>query len=104
MFRLPNGRDSEISYLDDNGEPRPTVRVRVQDVFGLDTHPAVAHMPITFELLSPADRPIQVTSDLPGFWRGSWSDVRKDSWSLPKTSLARTPPEATPGRLGNDDD
>ena len=39
VFRLPNGRDSEISYLDDNGEPRPTVRVRVQDVFGLDTHP-----------------------------------------------------------------
>ena len=105
VFRLPNGRDAEISYLDDNGEPRPTVRARVQDVFGLDNHPAVAHMPITFELLSPADRPIQVTSDLPGFWRGSWSDVRKDlAGRYPIHRWPEHPHEATPGRLGNDDD
>jgi len=61
-------------------------------------------MPITFELLSPADRPIQVTSDLPGFWRGSWSDVRKDlAGRYPKHRWPEHPHEATPGRLGNDD-
>ncbi|MEE3067914.1 MAG: ATP-dependent helicase HrpB [Actinomycetota bacterium] len=104
VFRLPNGRDTEISYLDDNDEPRPTVRARVQDVFGLDDHPTVAHMPITFELLSPADRPIQVTSDLPGFWRGSWSDVRKElAGRYPKHRWPEHPHEATPGRLRNDD-
>ena len=59
---------------------RPTVSVRVQDVFGVTEHPTVAggRVPLTIALLSPADRPIQVTADLPGFWTGSWAAVRKD--------------------------
>jgi ATP-dependent helicase HrpB len=52
----------------------------VQELFGLDAHPAVAggRVPLTLVLLSPARRPIQVTKDLPGFWRGSWKAVRSD--------------------------
>ena len=54
--------------------------VRVQDVFGVTEHPTIAggRVPLTIALLSPADRPIQVTADLPGFWTGSWAAVRKD--------------------------
>ena len=52
----------------------------MQELFGLDVHPMVAggRAPLTLVLLSPARRPIQVTKDLPGFWRGSWKAVRSD--------------------------
>jgi ATP-dependent helicase HrpB len=54
--------------------------IRVQELFGLRRHPAIAdgRLPLILELLSPAGRPIQVTRDLPGFWAGSWTDVRAD--------------------------
>jgi ATP-dependent helicase HrpB len=54
--------------------------VRVQELYGLGAHPTVAggKVAITLALLSPAHRPIQLTRDLPGFWRGSWSEVRKE--------------------------
>ena len=72
----PRGRPRRIGY--DTG--RPVVGVRIQHLFGLDTHPTVGpnRVPITIELLSPADRPAQVTTDLPGFWRGSYAGVRAD--------------------------
>lgn len=75
---LPDGRRSTINYLDPNGASRPWAAVRVQSLFGLDEHPSVAGVPIVLHLLSPADRPVQITADLPGFWRGTWSEVRKD--------------------------
>lgn len=104
-LELPNKRHTSISYLTEDGKPVPSVRVRVQDIFGLDEHPTVARVPIVFELLSPADRPIQITSDLPGFWRGSWSDVRKDlAGRYPKHRWPERPHEAKPGRLGNNED
>ena len=58
----------------------PVLAIRVQELFGLDKHPSIASgtVPLTLELLSPAHRPIQTTRDLPGFWRGSWADVRAD--------------------------
>ena len=70
---LPSGRTAAIDY----GTDPPSVAVRVQQVFGLAEHPTVADVPVALHLLSPADRPVQVTSDLPGFWSGSWLDVRK---------------------------
>lgn len=104
-FELPTGRHTDISYLGEDGQPNPTVRARVQDLFGLDQHPTVASLPIVFELLSPADRPIQITSDLPGFWRGSWTEVRKDlAGRYPKHRWPERPHESKPGRLGNNDD
>jgi ATP-dependent helicase HrpB len=52
--------------------------VRLQEVFGMREHPSVARgrAPLLLRLLSPAQRPIQVTRDLPGFWRGSYAEVR----------------------------
>ncbi|MCW5719395.1 MAG: ATP-dependent helicase HrpB [Bauldia sp.] len=76
-FEAPTGSRLPIDYAAENG---PAVEVRVQELFGLDHHPAVAggRVPLVLVLLSPAHRPIQTTRDLPGFWRGSWRDVRKD--------------------------
>ena len=75
-FDAPSGSRVPIRY---DGE-RPVLAIRVQELFGLDRHPAIAGgtVPLTLELLSPAHRPIQTTRDLPGFWRGSWADVRSD--------------------------
>lgn len=77
MFIPPRGRPTPIDYGDPDA---PRIEVRVQHLFGLATHPAVlgGRVPLTVVLLSPADRPIQVTADVPGFWRGSWTDVRKE--------------------------
>ncbi|EXL09148.1 ATP-dependent helicase HrpB [Aquamicrobium defluvii] len=75
-FDAPSGSRVPIRY---DGE-QPVLAIRVQELFGLATHPAIADgtVPLTLELLSPAHRPIQTTRDLPGFWRGSWADVRSD--------------------------
>ena len=54
--------------------------IRVQELFGVKTHPTVGdgRVPLTLALLSPARRPVQVTKDLPGFWAGSWAAVRAE--------------------------
>ena len=75
------------------------MRIAVQNLFGLAAHPAVlgGAAPILFELLSPASRPIQVTRDLPAFWRGSWRDVRADMRGrYPKHSWPEHPATAEP--------
>jgi ATP-dependent helicase HrpB len=75
-FVAPTGQRHPIAY---DGE-EPTLTIRVQELFGLKTHPTVAEgrLPLLLELTSPAHRPIQTTRDLPGFWSGSWKDVRAD--------------------------
>ncbi len=75
-FDAPSGSHVPVRY---DGEA-PVLAIRVQELFGLDRHPSIANgtVPLTLELLSPAHRPIQTTRDLPGFWRGSWADVRSD--------------------------
>jgi ATP-dependent helicase HrpB len=74
-WTAPTGNSFAIDYAAEGG---PRVDVRVQEVFGISEHPTVAGRPITMSLLSPGHRPIQTTQDLPGFWRGSWKDVRSD--------------------------
>ena len=76
-LQVPSGSNIRIDYLD---ESAPAVSVRLQEVFGLDATPRIGggQTPITFKLLSPAHRPVQVTRDLACFWRGSYADVRKD--------------------------
>ncbi|QDH73337.1 ATP-dependent helicase HrpB [Brevundimonas sp. M20] len=65
-----------IDYAAEGG---PRVDIRVQELFGVKAHPTVGRgTPLTLALLSPARRPIQMTKDLPGFWAGSWKDVRAD--------------------------
>jgi ATP-dependent helicase HrpB len=57
---------------------RPAAALKAQDAYGTTVHPTVSGIPVVLSLLSPAGRPIQVTADLPGFWKGSWAEVRKD--------------------------
>jgi ATP-dependent helicase HrpB len=76
-FEAPTGSQVAIDYEAEQG---PTIAIRVQELFGLNAHPAIAQgkVPLVVELLSPAHRPVQVTRDLPGFWRGSYAGVRAD--------------------------
>jgi ATP-dependent helicase HrpB len=76
-FMAPTGSELAIDYAAEAG---PTISVKVQELFGLSKHPAVAggKIPLVLSLLSPAGRPLQVTRDLPAFWRGSWADVKKE--------------------------
>ncbi|MDH4386216.1 MAG: ATP-dependent helicase HrpB [Caulobacter sp.] len=74
-WTAPTGTRLAIDYESEAG---PTLSVRVQELYGLDAHPVVAGQPLVLALLSPAHRAIQVTRDLPAFWRGSWKDVRSD--------------------------
>ncbi|MTH97475.1 ATP-dependent helicase HrpB [Roseibium sp. RKSG952] len=76
-FTAPTGSTVPVDYSADAG---PTISIRVQELFGLTRHPSVCNgkIPLTLELLSPAQRPIQITRDLPGFWKGSWADVKAD--------------------------
>lgn len=76
-WTAPTGNSFAIDYAAEGG---PRVEVRVQEVYGLSEHPSIAcgRAPLTLSLLSPAQRPIQTTKNLPGFWKGSWKDVRTD--------------------------
>ncbi len=76
-FTAPTGSAVPIDY---DAEQGPTVSIRVQELFGLGAHPTIAggRVPLVIELLSPAHRPVQVTRDLPGFWRGSYVAVRAE--------------------------
>ena len=76
-LQVPSGSRIRIDYLD---ESAPALSVRLQEVFGLDATPRIGggRIPVTFKLLSPAQRPVQITRDLASFWRGSYADVRKD--------------------------
>jgi ATP-dependent helicase HrpB len=74
---VPTGSRIPLDYGAEGG---PVLAVRVQELFGLERHPSIAggRIPLVLHLLSPASRPIQITRDLPGFWRGSWSAVRSE--------------------------
>ncbi|OLP60448.1 ATP-dependent helicase HrpB [Xaviernesmea oryzae] len=75
-FEAPTGQRHPIHY---DGE-EPTLSIRVQELYGLTRHPTIGggRRPLLLELLSPAHRPIQTTRDLPGFWAGSWKEVRAE--------------------------
>lgn len=76
-FTAPSGSSVPIDYEAEEG---PKLAIRVQELFGLDRHPSIAggRVPLVIELLSPAHRPVQVTRDLPGFWRGSYAAVKAE--------------------------
>ncbi|KKL82510.1 hypothetical protein LCGC14_1984020, partial [marine sediment metagenome] len=73
-FETPLGRRVAIDYSGD----QPGISLRLQEMFGVTRHPTVAGQPLQVTLLSPAQRPVQVTMDIPGFWASSYADVRKD--------------------------
>ncbi len=97
-FKAPTGWDLLIDYAAEGG---PALAVRVQELFGLDRHPSLGNgrVPLTLSLLSPAQRPIQVTKDLPAFWRGSWAEVRRElRGRYPKHPWPENPLAAAPTR------
>ncbi|PWW00486.1 ATP-dependent helicase HrpB [Hoeflea marina] len=96
-YEAPTGSRIPIRY--DGAEP--VLAVRVQELFGETRHPAIAGgaTPLLLELLSPAQRPLQTTRDLPGFWSGSWLDVRADMRGrYPRHPWPEDPAAAAPTR------
>ena len=97
-FEAPTGTQLAIDYEAEQG---PTIAVRLQELFGLNVHPSIAKgaVPLVLELLSPAHRPVQVTRDLPGFWRGSYAAVRSDlRGRYPRHPWPEDPASAMPTR------
>ena len=95
-YVAPTGTAAPVDYEAEGG---PSVALRVQELFGLAVHPALAggRVPLTLHLLSPAHRPIQITRDLPGFWKGSWAGVRADlRGRYPRHSWPEDPASAAP--------
>ncbi|WP_426016880.1 ATP-dependent helicase HrpB [Brevundimonas sp. DWR2-3-1b1] len=83
--------------IDYGAEGGPRVDIRVQELFGVTTHPNVGGVPLTLALLSPARRPVQVTKDLPRFWAGSWAAVRAEMRGrYPRHPWPENPAEAQP--------
>jgi ATP-dependent helicase HrpB len=76
-FEAPTGTRAAIDY---EAEAGPTISIRLQELFGLAQHPSIAggRIPLVLELLSPGHKPVQITRDLPGFWRGSYAAVRTE--------------------------
>lgn len=92
-FETPLGRRVPIDY----GGEEPEISVRLQELFGVTEHPQVGGKPLRVVLLSPAQRPVQVTMDLPGFWASSYADVRKDMRGrYPKHPWPEDPTQADP--------
>lgn len=90
---IPSGRRVAVDY---SGEV-PTVAAKVQEFFGATKGPIIAGEPVQLMLLSPADRPLQITRDLGGFWAGSWTEVRKDmAGRYPKHEWPADPASAKP--------
>jgi ATP-dependent helicase HrpB len=92
---VTGGRRVPVDYSTE----RPTASVRVQDLYGTAVHPTIAagRVPLVLALLSPAGRPVQVTADLPGFWAGSWAEVRKEmAGRYPKHDWPLDPATASP--------
>lgn len=76
-YTVPTGSRIAIRYHDDNP---PALAVRMQEMFGEARTPTIAEgrVPLVLELLSPAQRPLQITQDLAAFWQGSYRDVQKE--------------------------
>jgi len=75
-IKAPTGTRLAVDY----DAPQPEIAVRLQEMFGLSSHPSVGpdRLPLRITLLSPGGKPLQTTQDLPGFWRGAYDDVRRD--------------------------
>jgi len=101
---LPSGRSARLEYRDDGSV---LASAKLQELFGLAESPRIGphRTPITFALLSPGGRPVQITQDLRGFWNGAYQEVRKelrgrypkhpwpeDPWTAPATHRTKRRP------------
>ncbi|AUH32883.1 ATP-dependent helicase HrpB [Paracoccus tegillarcae] len=92
-FLTPLGRKVPIDY----DHETPSIELRLQELFGVTQHPAVGGRPLRITLLSPGQKPVQVTIDLPGFWANSYADVRKDMRGrYPRHPWPEDPTQADP--------
>jgi ATP-dependent helicase HrpB len=92
-FLTPLGRKTPIDYSGDE----PEITLRLQEMFGQTTHPMVAGRRLRVTLLSPGHKPVQTTTDIPGFWATSYADVRKDMRGrYPRHPWPEDPTEADP--------
>jgi ATP-dependent helicase HrpB len=92
-FITPLGRKIPIDF----SGATPAISLRLQEVFGVTRHPTVVGQPLQITLLSPGQRPVQVTTDLPGFWASSYADVRKDMRGrYPRHPWPEDPTQADP--------
>jgi ATP-dependent helicase HrpB len=97
-IELPTGTHARIDYLDDNA---PIASMRMQEVFGLAATPRIGGgtVAVTFTLLSPGRKPLQITRDLASFWRNAYLEVRKDMRGrYPRHYWPENPLEAEPTR------
>ncbi len=93
QWTTPLGRKTPIDYA---GEA-PEITLRLQEMFGTTDHPVVGSTPIRVTLLSPAGRPVQTTTDIPGFWDSSYADVRRDMRGrYPRHPWPENPRDADP--------
>ncbi len=92
-FETPLGRKIPIDY---SGEA-PEITLRLQEMFGQTTHPMVGRVPLRVTLLSPGQKPVQTTQDIPGFWATSYADVRRDMRGrYPRHPWPEDPTQADP--------
>lgn len=94
-FSTPLGRQITIDYTSE----LPSITLKVQELYGVKSHPTIGHppLPLAIEMVSPANRPVQKTADLPGFWQNSYKDVRKDMRArYPRHHWPEDPTTATP--------
>jgi ATP-dependent helicase HrpB len=97
-IELPSGSSRRVDY---SGPGGPFVEARVQEFFGLAEQPRACGEALVLKLLDPGGKPLQVTSDLPGFWRGSWAEARKQlRGRYPKHEWPEDPASAAPSRSG----
>lgn len=95
-YTVPTGSQIAIRYSEDNP---PVLAVRMQEMFGESTTPCIAEgrIPLVLELLSPAQRPLQITRDLTAFWKGAYPEVQKEmKGRYPKHVWPDSPAEAVP--------
>ncbi|WP_412555663.1 ATP-dependent helicase HrpB [Shimia sp. MIT1388] len=92
-FTTPLDRKIPIDYSGEN----PEITLRLQELFGQTTHPMLGNTPLRVTLLSPGQKPVQTTMDIPGFWASSYADVRKDMRGrYPKHPWPEDPTQADP--------
>jgi ATP-dependent helicase HrpB len=98
---LPSGSSRRIDYASPGG---PSVEARAQELFGLSEHPRIGPrgaFPLVLRLLDPGGKPLQVTSDLPGFWKGAWAEARRQlRGRYPKHDWPEDPARAAPSGTG----
>ncbi|MDJ0088976.1 ATP-dependent helicase HrpB [Pantoea allii] len=97
-YTVPTGSRLPVRY---DADKPPALAVRIQEMFGEASNPSVAEgrIPLVLELLSPAQRPLQITRDLAAFWRGAYKDVQKEmKGRYPKHPWPDDPASALPTR------